>query len=191
MLDLLRRNGHNSSSRRRLFREKVHKLCGTRQGQGLPRDDWRQQPRNRPERRGVLAAAASFVFALNTMDEKRLETELPADPPPELTPLLKPKYPYPEDTEIAYANHMIVQHMEHEYVISFYQMTTPPNVDRSIADLQKALEASGGLHMRCVGKVAVSNGRMPSVINALVSSFARHHEKHPKPDIEPKTDGGE
>ena len=91
-------------------------------------------------------------------------------------------------TEVAFANHMIVQHMEHEYVISFYQMTVPPKVDLGVEDLQKILAASGGVSMRCVGRIAISNGRMPSVVAALATSLARNQEKHPKP--ERKTDEG-
>jgi hypothetical protein len=100
-------------------------------------------------------------------------------------------YEYPDPQLATFANHFAVQHNEHEFLLSFYQLIPPLGVPGHEA-LRKQAEQAGGFLARCVAKIAIPKDRMPSIVTALVENLAKQqtrpkkspekrHDSHPQP----------
>lgn len=81
----------------------------------------------------------------------------------------------PDDLETHYVNNLIVQHAEHEFIISFFQ-TLPPPIVGTPEEISAQLEGVK-LKSKCVARVVVSSGRMVGFLQALQDSMRKHGEK--------------
>lgn len=88
-------------------------------------------------------------------------------------------YKYPESEPVVFANHLVVQHDPHEFILSFYQLIPPLSLPGPEA-LRKRLEEADGLHARCVARIAISKDRMPGFVSALAGNLEKQKEKTQK-----------
>jgi hypothetical protein len=82
------------------------------------------------------------------------------------------QYIYPTGTAGKMANHLLVQHDQHEFHLSFFQLNLP--IVPQDEDERKQWEASNpALPAECIAKVVLSRSRMKSFIDALTSNFEK------------------
>lgn len=71
---------------------------------------------------------------------------------------------YPENIVSKYATNLVVQHTEHEFILSFFE-ARPPVILGSI-DKEKALQLKS-IKAECVARVFISAGRMSDFVKVL------------------------
>jgi hypothetical protein len=82
----------------------------------------------------------------------------------------------PDDVVPRYATNMLVQHTEHEFIISFFE-TWPPAILGTPEDMKAQIEAVRSLPARCVGRVIVAADRMPGFLRALQENLEKYRAK--------------
>lgn len=75
-----------------------------------------------------------------------------------------------------YATNMIVQNSEHEFVISFFEVT-PPVLLGSPEDQIKQAMAIGSIPANCVARIVVAASRMPEFVRALQTNLDQWQER--------------
>lgn len=78
----------------------------------------------------------------------------------------------PDDLPCQYATNMVVQHSEHEFIVSFFR-ASPPIIlgpPESVKDQIQGLES---VRAECVARVIVSAGRMEGFIESLQTNLDR------------------
>lgn len=75
------------------------------------------------------------------------------------------------------ATNIIVQHTEHEFTISFFEVQQPillgtPEQNRAI------LEKMGSVQMMCVARVIISASRMPEVVEVLRKNLEQYRSAY-------------
>lgn len=90
------------------------------------------------------------------------------------------KYPYPEPLQAVFSNHSMIQHDEHEFVISFYQVFQPSGIEGP-ESVRKQVEEAGGAPARCVSRVVISRDRMPGVVEAFSKNLEMFRKRFEKP----------
>lgn len=70
----------------------------------------------------------------------------------------------PDSIVSQYATNMVVQHTEHEFIISFFD-TRPPLIVG--APTKEVLEKLRSVRAECVARIVVAHARMPDFVKAL------------------------
>jgi hypothetical protein len=80
----------------------------------------------------------------------------------------------PESLVSRYATNMIVQHSEHEFILSFFD-TPPPLIlgESKLEDLQKIKS----IRAICVAQIIVAKDRMQGFVNAMQENLAKARAK--------------
>jgi hypothetical protein len=84
----------------------------------------------------------------------------------------------PESLISRYATNMIVQHSEHEFIISFFD-TPPPLIlsESRIEELQKIKS----IRATCVAQIIVAKDRMQGFVNAMQENLGKSRTKVVEP----------
>ena len=94
-----------------------------------------------------------------TKDQERIALEL--------------RYEFPSDQAISsFANHMLVQIDEHDFHISFFQVT-PPILLGTESEKKEQLKKLETVPARCVARIVVAEGLMPKIIQALQTNLEK------------------
>lgn len=83
---------------------------------------------------------------------------------------------YPEGLKSVYSTHVVVQHTDHEFYVSFFD-APPPIVMGSPEELQSKLESIEEISISCVARVVISPERMPELIAILENNYAHFLER--------------
>lgn len=75
-------------------------------------------------------------------------------------------YDINEDTPRGYATNLVVQHTEHEFIVSFFNIE-PPLVLGTPEEKQEQLAAIENVHAKCIARITINAGRMEEFIKAL------------------------
>src|SRR6266511_1940735 len=80
----------------------------------------------------------------------------------------------PESLVSRYATNMIVQHSEHEFILSFFD-TPPPLIfgESRLEELQKIKS----IRATCVAQIIVAKERMSGFVNAMQENLAKTQAK--------------
>jgi Protein of unknown function (DUF3467) len=78
------------------------------------------------------------------------------------------------DLAAGYATHMLVQRTEHEFFISFFEVS-PPILTGNAEQIQKKLDELKYVPTRCIARVIVSAARMPEFVKVLENSLSATH----------------
>ena len=78
-----------------------------------------------------------------------------------------------EDVVTRYATNLVVQHTEHEFVISFYEARIPPLIGTP-EENRAVLQQMGAVTAQCVARIVVAPGRMPDFVRALQENLERY-----------------
>lgn len=79
----------------------------------------------------------------------------------------------PDDLVTRYANNLLIQHTEHEFILSFFEVMPPLTVG-SPEEQAAQLQAIGAVRAECVARVVVSADRIASFVEALRSSYEKY-----------------
>ena len=80
----------------------------------------------------------------------------------------------PDSITSQYATNMIVQHTEHEFIISFFE-TIPPFLIGILAE--EELKKLDSVQAKCVARVVIARGRMTQFIDALQTNLKTAESK--------------
>ncbi|MCP4682431.1 MAG: DUF3467 domain-containing protein [Desulfobacterales bacterium] len=78
----------------------------------------------------------------------------------------------PEDVASQYANNMVVQHMDNEFVLSFFE-TFPPIIVGSSEDIKGKVDEVKDVRAKCVARIIIPQNKMKSLIQALDANLDR------------------
>jgi hypothetical protein len=82
----------------------------------------------------------------------------------------------PEGLISRYATNLVVQHAEHEFYISFFEIM-PPLVLGAPEERKAKLEEIESVRAECVARVIVPAGQMPVFIKTLQSNWEAYRSK--------------
>lgn len=78
----------------------------------------------------------------------------------------------PEDLQTVYANHLVVQHTEHEFIVSLFSLV-PPLITGSEQEKRAQLNSLESVRAVCVGRFAISPSRYPAFVKTLQDNLSR------------------
>jgi hypothetical protein len=78
----------------------------------------------------------------------------------------------PSDIQTVYATNMTIQHTEHEYILSFYEVVNPVLLG-SLEEKLEALKKMGSVKAHCVARIVIAPGRMPNFLKVIQENMAR------------------
>lgn len=76
----------------------------------------------------------------------------------------------PDDVPGGYATNMVVQHTEHEFMVSFFEMEKPIILGTP-EERRERLKSMESVRAKCVAKVTIAAGRMQEFIDALAGNY--------------------
>jgi hypothetical protein len=82
-------------------------------------------------------------------------------------------YRVPEDFVSRYATHIVVQHLEHEFMLSFFEVR-PPLLVGAPEKIREDLAHLDSVRAECVARIIVSEGELPRFIAALQENYDRY-----------------
>lgn len=97
-------------------------------------------------------------------EQKVIKLELPID------------WQFPAGLVSRYATHLIVQHTEHEFVLSFFEVL-PPTVFGPPEQVNSKIDALASIPAECVARIVVAADRMPSFVQVLDDNLERYQAK--------------
>jgi hypothetical protein len=78
----------------------------------------------------------------------------------------------PDELVSHHANNIVVQYLDGEYIISFFE-TLPPIVLGTPEERRRQAEQINSVRARCVARIIVPGTKMESFIGALAQSYTR------------------
>ncbi len=88
---------------------------------------------------------------------------------------------FPGDLSTRYATHLIVQHSEHEFVLSFFEIL-PPTIFGSPEAVSAQLERLSSIPAECVGRIVVAANRMPAFVAVLQENLQQYQSRALSPE---------
>jgi hypothetical protein len=79
----------------------------------------------------------------------------------------------PEDLVSRYATNLVVQHSEHEFVISFFEIH-PPLLLGTPEEIEAKLKQIESVQAHCVARIIVAAERMPEFLQVLQHNLDRY-----------------
>jgi hypothetical protein len=79
----------------------------------------------------------------------------------------------PAGLQCQYATNMVVQSTEHEFILSFYQVS-PPLLLGSAEEVEEKLAQMGAIRAECVARLIVAPGRMGEFVEVLRRNWESH-----------------
>jgi|SRR5437867_620307 hypothetical protein len=79
-----------------------------------------------------------------------------------------------ENIQSRYATNLIVQPIQHEFVISFFE-ARPPILLGTPEENKARYEELGAIQAECVARIIVAAEQLPSIIEALQTTLAAYH----------------
>jgi hypothetical protein len=76
----------------------------------------------------------------------------------------------PEDIVSRYANNIVVQYSQHEFIISFFE-TLPPLVVGPPEEIEAKLEQTMAAQANCVARIIVAVDKMPGFMQVMQDSL--------------------
>ena len=90
--------------------------------------------------------------------------------------LLPIEWIVPEDIVGRYATNIVIQHSEHEFIISFFEVW-PPIVLGTPEETEAQLEKIEAVRAECVARLIVSAERLPVFIKVLQDNLETYRSK--------------
>ncbi len=90
--------------------------------------------------------------------------------------MLPVEFYVPEGIVSRYATNLVVQHTEHEFIVSFYEVQ-PPLLLGTPEENKAALEHLGEVRATCVARIIIAAGRMAEFVKVLQDNVATYEKK--------------
>jgi hypothetical protein len=81
----------------------------------------------------------------------------------------------PDNLVARYATNMVVQRLENEYLISFFEVK-PPIILVEPDEIESKLKELKSIRANCVAQIIISEDKMPSFVSALESNLKQSIE---------------
>ena len=81
------------------------------------------------------------------------------------------RHEFADDLQTRYANNMMLQYNQHEYIMSFFEVHPPIAIADSPEELQQQLEQTEFVKASCVSRIVVASGRMPSFVAVMLANL--------------------
>ena len=81
-----------------------------------------------------------------------------------------------EDTPCQYATNLVVQHTEHEFIISFFR-ASPPILLGTMDEVKEQLKDIQSVPAQCVARVVVAVSRMPEFVQVFQQNLENYLAK--------------
>ena len=83
---------------------------------------------------------------------------------------------YPKDLSSRYATHLVVQHTEHEFVLSFFEIL-PPAIFGAPEVVTAKIEQMTSIEAECFARIVVAANRMPEFVRVLQENLERYRSR--------------
>lgn len=83
---------------------------------------------------------------------------------------------FPKGLISRYATQLIVQHTEHEFVLSFFELL-PPTIFGPPDQVNTKLEELNSIPAECLARIVVAADRMPAFVNVLQDNLERYQAR--------------
>ena len=90
---------------------------------------------------------------------------------------------FPEDITSRYATNLVVQHSEHEFIISFFEVERPVVVGPP-EYVEARLKEITSVRANCIARIIVAAERMPEFVRVLQLNLEKYLTKKPEQDNE-------
>lgn len=80
---------------------------------------------------------------------------------------------FPENIVSRYATNLLVQHSEHEFIISFFE-TRPPVLLGPPEEVKARLDQIDSVRAECVARIIIAAERMPEFVQVLRDNLERY-----------------
>ena len=88
----------------------------------------------------------------------------------------------PDDLVARYATNMVVQRLENEFIISFFEIK-PPIILLEPDKIESKLKELKSIRANCVAQIIVSDDKMPNFVSALESNLKLFVEDDTKEEV--------
>lgn len=88
----------------------------------------------------------------------------------------------PEWMSVSYVTTVVAQHTEHEFVISFFEVT-PPLIVGDAEDVRRRQHEYTSVPATCVARVALAPARMEQLISVLQENLENYRNRFGTPDV--------
>jgi hypothetical protein len=78
-----------------------------------------------------------------------------------------------ENTPKGYATNLVVQHTEHEFILSFFEIP-PPLLVGSPEQIEEQLKKVSSVRGECIAQITVAASRMAEFISTLQTNFENY-----------------
>lgn len=95
---------------------------------------------------------------------------------PEELKKLQIEYYFPQDIETKYVTHIVAQHTEQDFIISFFELYQPPLLG-SKAEIEKQLENIDKVPAKCVVRIALTPNKMEEFLKVLNGNYKNYKNK--------------
>lgn len=99
-----------------------------------------------------------------------------AEQSPERGRAVPVEWHFPNDIVSRYATNLVVQHSEHEFTISFFEVR-PPILLGSAEQVQAALQQIESIPAICIARIIVAAERMPEFVQVLQDNLTQYQSK--------------
>jgi hypothetical protein len=82
----------------------------------------------------------------------------------------------PDDIQARYATNLVVQHLEHEFVISFFEIK-PPILLGDPKEIAEKAQAVKSIKAKCIAQIIVAEERMPDFIRTMQDNLRHFKEE--------------
>ncbi len=93
------------------------------------------------------------------------------------------RYECPAELTSLYATNIVVQHTEHEFILSFFQAEDPILLG-SPEENRARLEKMDAVAARCIARIIVAPGRMPAFVRDIKENLERYLAQTAQPQEE-------
>lgn len=85
------------------------------------------------------------------------------------------EYHVPDDMLGRYATNLVVQHTNHEFIVSFFE-AHPPMLLGSPKEIRAELEKVGAVRANCIARIIIAAGEMPEFVQVLRDNLEKYRE---------------
>jgi len=79
----------------------------------------------------------------------------------------------PESITSRYATNIVVQHTEHEFIVSFFELE-PPVILGSPEEVTEQLDRLTEVHTKCIARIVIAPERMQEFVNAMQENLHKY-----------------
>ena len=80
----------------------------------------------------------------------------------------------PENIQVAFAEHIVVRHTKHEFIIRFFQVMESPG---TLEEQKEIIASQESIAARCVASIGISAGTMAVFLEVLQDNYQKYRSR--------------